>query len=127
MGISRLLIHVYYTNMAPFKSPAPGMPLRTMIWSHTWGGGPGGIVTDRNKLLRDLPDCHTNLTHLFWEGEWAYVSKSSSHDPMLRWIDAKHGCVTPIIPNEEVVDCVKKDLDSLTIMGDSHIRMYSKW
>ncbi len=136
-GPARLIVQVDFVNFEIFQRALPGTaPRRTTIHNTTWAAQPELCPAGRlsgNALLptgkrrppmaatpSHIPECVGNLSQLSLEGEWAEAQGR------LRWVHAGRGCVTPVPDRQRVAACME-GLDSVSIMGDSHLRMFYEW
>jgi len=131
-GISRLTVYVDYLNFEPYLAlpmgKPRGIPIHQVIWQQPSSttktalrpAAPPATTVVAPLSKQDWPDCTDDMVELANEGEWVEV------DGAFRWVNPIKGCVTPVPKDSEVEECVHR-LNSITFMGDSHLRQISKW
>jgi hypothetical protein len=67
-----------------------------------------------------LEACTSNYSDLSLEGEWAYANHR------LRWVSPSRRCITPRLTSESAATCLDR-IESLHIIGDSHLRGFTKY
>jgi len=128
-GPARLTVQVDFVNYEIFQHALPGTaPRRVTIHNTSWAARPEPCLAGQSSdnLLPTKPaafrppECAGNISELSLEGEWAKA------DGRLRWVHAGRRCVTPVPDRQRVAACME-GLDSVSIMGDSHVRMFFEW
>lgn len=126
-GESKLTILADYVSYGPYQSVKHGKPREVPIAIFQWMGeeaakvNPQALAQPLQSPLQAWPACDGDMSQLSLEGEWMSI------DGVYRWVHPLKRCVTPIITPKEVQSCHSKDFDSLTMIGDSHLRQMSKW
>lgn len=128
-GISKLTIMADFINYEPYQSIKRGKPRQLPILSTRWMGREASkALAQTSELegplpspLRGWPACPGGMSQLSLQGEWMAMGGA------YRWADPSRQCVTPVLTKDEVLACYTTEIDSLTLMGDSHLRQMANW
>lgn len=122
-GCHKLNIVRYYQNFHIYRGATE--PSNTTVFSKRWC--PKGLAAPPASWMeevlsrRNFPPCSfDNLSQLSSEGQWLRL------DGKLEWVSSTMDCVAPNVDGYPIQSCFN-NLNSLTIMGDSHMRIYSKY
>lgn len=111
----------------PYHKQKRGRPRREVVFESIWRPlekvqRPISWLSSKDVSHYRGPSspCQEDISSLTLHGQWASINGT------LRWVSPDHHCVPPILTEEDVSTCIDQ-LDSLTILGDSHLRHFSKW
>lgn len=117
-GCHKLEIVRYYQKFQVYRVAAQAS--MTPVYSTEWC--PQDATVPMSLLShKHFPPCTSkDLSPLTTKGQWLRV------DGKLKWVSTQTNCMAPILDGYPIHSCFER-MRSFTIMGDSHLRIYSKY